>query len=144
MKKALLAVAVGVFVLAGARLVIAQTEEEPTDSPLGRIGTAIQEVLDDLVADDTLTQDQADAVIDALIEKRDEVKAEREQLREMIDEFWSDDQLTQEEIDQLPDGHPWSRLSELLDDGVITRDELSELRPLHRHRRGFGVGGSNA
>lgn len=140
MKKILLAVAVGVFVLAGASVVVAQTDEQATDSPLGRIGTAIQEVLDELVADDTLSQDQADAVVDALIEKRDEVKAERDRVREMVEGFWSDDQLTQEELDQLPEGHPWNRLSELMDDGVITREELSELRPHHRHRRGYGGG----
>jgi hypothetical protein len=147
MRKALMVLAVGVFVLGGAAIAVAQTDEdEPT--PLGRIGSVIQEVLDELVADTSngFTQEDADLVIEALTEKREELRAERQALRAQLEEFWSDGQLTQDEIDQLPENHPWRQLPDVLEDGVITRDELQSLRPFgrgHRHG-GFGFGGPGA
>jgi hypothetical protein len=138
MRKAILAVATAVLVLGGSLVVLAQTEETTDElHKRGPIGHAIEEVLDELVADETLTQEQADAVISALEAKRDEFVAEREQVREQLREFWEDDQLSQEEIDQLPEWHRWSEMTDLLEDGVITRDELGEFR----HGGRFGGGG---
>jgi polyhydroxyalkanoate synthesis regulator phasin len=138
MRKAILTVATAALVLGGSLVVLAQSEETTDEvAERGPIGHAIEEVLDELVADKTLTQEQADAVISALEAKRDEFVAEREQLRERLQEFWEDDQLTQEEIDQLPEWHRWSEMTDLLEDGVITRDELGEIRRGGR----FGDGG---
>jgi hypothetical protein len=146
MRKALMVLAVAVFVLGGAAIAFAQTEAEET-TPLGRIGSVIQEVLDALVADTSngFTQEDADLVVEALTEKREELRAEREALRAQMEEFWADGRLTQDEIDQLPEGHPWRQLPEVLDDGVITREELQSLRPFgrgHRHG-GLGLGGGS-
>lgn len=138
MRKAILTVATAALVLGGSLVALAQTEETTDEvDRRGPIGHAIEEVLDELVADETLTQEEADAVISALEAKRDEFVAEREQLREQLQEFWEDDQLTQEEIDQLPEWHRWSQMTDLLEDGVITRDELGEFRRGDR----FGGGG---
>lgn len=149
MKKVLLAVAVGVFVLGGAAIAVAQTDEGE-DPPLGRFGEAIQEVLDGLVADTSndFTQEDADLVVEAFTEKLDEVKAERQALREerraerqalreQLREFWSDGELTADEIEQLPEDSPLRRLPDILEDGTITRDELRGLWPFGRgHHRG--------
>lgn len=136
MRKAILAAVTAALVLGGSLVVMAQADVAETDDERGPIGSAIDEVLDDLVADDTLTRAQADAVIEALDARRAEFRAEREQMREQMEEFWADDQLTQEEIDQLPDWHHWSQMTDLLEDGVITRDELGGMR-----RGPFGGGG---
>lgn len=136
MRKAILAAVTAALVLGGSLVVMAQADVAGTDDERGPIGSAIDEVLDDLVADDTLTRAQADAVIEALDARRAEFRAEREQMREQMEEFWADDQLTQEEIDQLPDWHHWSQMTDLLEDGVITRDELGGMR-----RGPFGGGG---
>lgn len=136
MRRAILAVATAALVLGGSLVVLAQSEGTTGEVERGPIGHAIEEVLDQLVADETLTQEHADAVISALEAKRTEFAAEREQLREQLQEFWEDGQLTQEEIDQLPEWHRWSQLDDLLEDGAITRDELGEMR-----RGGLGGGG---
>lgn len=134
MRKAILATATAALVLGGSLVVLAQTTET-TDVDERGPGSVIGAVLDELVADDTLTRAQADAVIERLEVKRTEFREERLELREQMQEFWADDQLTQEEIDQLPEGHRWSEMTDLLEDGVVTRDELREMR------RGGGFGG---
>lgn len=141
MRKAIVAITTAALLVGGSLAVLAQTEE--TEATEERpIGYAIEAVLDDLVADETLTQDQADAVIDALVAKRQEFRTEREQMREQMREFWADDELTQEEIDQLPSWHRWSQASEMLEDGTITRSELGELRrDRDRLTDGTGQGG---
>lgn len=144
MRKILMVLAVGAFVLGGAAIAVAQTEdgEEP---PFGRFGSAIQEVLDELVADpdNGFTQADADLVTQALEEKREERQALRETHRAQMEEFWSDGQLTADEIEQLPEGHPLRQLPDLLEDGTITQEELQALRPFGgrgHHRGGFGGG----
>lgn len=137
MRKTILAAAIGALVLGGATVVAAQTDDTVTEATEadGPIAGAVGEVLAGLVADGTLTLAQADAVTDALVARRDEWRAEREAVRDLLEEFWADDELTQAEIDQLPDGHPLRELSELFDDGSISRDEVRDLRP---GRGGFG------
>lgn len=129
MRRLTVILAAGVLVLGGATVVAAQTETDSAADGPGRVHTLVQEVLDQLVAEGTLTQAQADAVDDALVAKRDELRAEREAVRQQLEEFWSDGQLTEEEIERLPEGSRWQRYSELLDDGVIEREELRGLRP---------------
>lgn len=134
MRKAILATATAALVLGGSLVVLAETTD--TDAYERGPGSAIEAVLDEMVADNTLTQAQADAVIERLEAKRTEFREERLEIREQMQEFWADDQLTQEEIDQLPEWHHWSELSDLLEDGVVTRDELRDMR----RGRGFGGG----
>ena len=111
MRKALMVLAVGVFVLGGATIAVAQTEEGE-EPPFGPVGSAIQEVLDELVADGSngFTQSDADLVVEALTEKREAMRAEREALHEQMEEFWSDGQLTADEISMFRD-----QLSTILD-----------------------------
>lgn len=137
MRRAVLTVATGALILGGSLVVLAQSDDESATEAeqRGPLGHAIEEVLADLVADDTLTQDQADAVIEALEARRSELRQEVEAAHDQLEEFWEDDQLTPEEIDQLPQWHRWRGLSDLLEDGVITRDELGAMRgdgPLRR------------
>ena len=116
-----------------------------------RVGP-LEEVLSDLVVDSTLTLAQADAVADAMLAKRDEVRTEREARREerqanreQIVQFLEDDVIDASELAQLGDDHPFNDpdgpFADAASDGEITRDELRELREQHRgaHRgRGFG------
>ncbi|MGH8872262.1 MAG: hypothetical protein ACRDWS_09825 [Acidimicrobiia bacterium] len=129
MRRLTVILAASVLVLGGATVVVAQTETDSAEDGPARVHSLVQEVLDELVADGTLTQAQADAVDEALVAKRDELRAEREALRQQLEEFWSDGQITEEEIEQLPESSRWQRLSELLDDGVVEREELRGLRP---------------
>lgn len=123
---------------------VAQEEADPSgeEGPFPRVLGFLGEVLDDLVSDDVITQDQADAVAEAAGEKATEIReqrrAEREQLRDLLD----DDVITEEEARQLPDDHPLfsDRYDEAWEDGELTRDEL---RPFSRHhffKRGVRLG----
>jgi hypothetical protein len=117
-----------------------------------RVGP-LEEVLTDLVGDGTLTRAQADAVADAMLIKRDEIRAEREVRREerqanreLIEEFLEDDVIDASELSQLGDDHPFNDpdgpFADAASDGEITRDELRELREQHRgSHRGHGFGG---
>ena len=116
-----------------------------------RVGP-LEEVLSDLVDDSTLTLAQADAVADAMLAKRDEIRTarearreERQANREQIVQFLEDDVIDASERAQLGDDHPFNDpdgpFADAASDGEITRDELRELREQHRgaHRgRGFG------
>jgi polyhydroxyalkanoate synthesis regulator phasin len=104
------------------------TPDKPRD-------TVLTDVLDDLVANGTITDGQKTAILDALTAertaRREAAKAQRQQLRE----FLADGQITQEELDQLPEDSPLRRLTGVMDDGVITADELRGMG------RAFGFGG---
>lgn len=148
MRSKVLIIAVAALMVGGGALVaVAQTEDdtaEPDRSP-----GILEEVLDDLVDDGTLTDSQADAVQDALVERREELREERRQrvaeLRErgrQLREFLEDDVIDAEELEQLPeDGFlrdPDGPLGDALEDGEITREELSDLGGFVRgYRRGF-------
>lgn len=122
----------------------AQEETDGTgdEGPFPRILGFLGEVLDDLVGDDVISQDQADAVAEAAEQKATELKEEREAQRELIRGLLEDDVITDEEASQLPDDHPLlsDRYDEAWEDGELTRDEL---RPFSRHgffKRGFRLG----
>lgn len=114
----------------------AQDAEAENDGPHIRPSAVLEEVLDDLVESETITQAQADAISDALVAKTEEIKAERQAIRELISGFLDDDVLTADELAQLPDDHPFNnedgRFSEALEDGELTRQEIREARPQSR------------
>jgi polyhydroxyalkanoate synthesis regulator phasin len=174
MKKIILGALVGVMVFAGAAIAIAQTSEDgstdastATTAPVttddsvaapgrggfGHRGEVLQGVLDGLVADGTLTQEQADAVVAGLEAARGELLAAREELNAAVEEAWSDGVLTEEELNALPEGAarfagPDGPLAEYWEDGQITQEELDEARANGlgfgrggRHGHGFGPGG---
>jgi polyhydroxyalkanoate synthesis regulator phasin len=91
----------------------------------------LSEVLDDLVDDGTISQDQADAVTDALEAKVEEIKAQREALREMVQEFLGDGVITADEAAQLPEDNPFNdeAFDEAWEDGELTIEEIREIKP---------------
>ncbi len=104
-------------------------------------GAILDEVLDGLVADGTLDQSQADAVVSALEAKRAELEerfGERPprmgpHRRGVLRGLLADGVITADEIAALPEDHPLRNgegpLAELLDDdGQITREELEAFR----------------
>ena len=99
------------------------------------------EVLDDLVGDDTITSDQAEAILQAVEDKATELREEREALREEIQGYLEDGVLTAEEAANLPDDH-WllsDALDEAWEDGELTTEEIREARP-HPRRDAFRHG----
>jgi polyhydroxyalkanoate synthesis regulator phasin len=143
----------------------AQAQDESPDGSEGLAGPEdhvlrpalgfLDDVLDGLVADGTLDQEQADAVVDAVEEKarefveehRDDFERFREEGREQWRSFGKglhfgalldDGAIDQEEYDALDDDHPLKQIdvSEYLEDGSITRDEfraiLSDLWESHQ------------
>lgn len=109
-------------------------------------GKLLEEVLDGLVADGTLTEAQATAVIDAVEAKAAEVREEHPLARHpfrlglRLGALLDDGVITAEELAELPDGHPLADpdgpAAEYLDDGEITADEFRQLmQELRAERR---------
>lgn len=91
-------------------------------------------VLDDLVANNTITTAQKTAILDSLTAERtarqearkaarDKAMADRQQIRD----FLSDGVITKEEFAELPADSPLRQITTLMDDGQITTDELKTL-----------------
>jgi len=128
-------------------------DDAVTDRPLDRParpepGAILDEVLGGLVADGTLTEQQADAVKSALEAKCEDMKSERgdrrpgvrRERRGLLRGLLADGVITADEIAALPDDHPLKNgdgpLAELLEgDGEITRQELQAFREAHRAER---------
>ena len=107
---------------------------ESVASAPGRAGDLLAEVLSDLVGQQVITQDQADAITDELDTRRDakraEMQARREEMRavaEQVRGFLDDEVITADEVAQLPDGELKNALEGLLADGDITLERLREL-----------------
>ena len=98
-------------------------------------------VLDELVDQGTISQEDADAVLNAVQEKAAGIKEEREALHEMIKGFLEDGVITEDEADQLPEDH-WLR-SDVFDeawaDDELTVEEIRAARP-HPRRDTFKKG----
>lgn len=131
-------------IVASPGIAIAQEETEPTEDegPFSRIFGFLGEVLDGLVGDGTITQEQADAVLEASEDKATALREEHEANRQLLRELLDDDVITEEEAGQLPDDHPLlsERYDEAWEDGELTRDEL---RPFSRRglfKKGFELG----
>ena len=123
------------------------TTQDDSQDPEGRFLRPalgfLEDVLDDLIADGTLTDEQADAVVDAVEAKAHDLIDEhggelRERLRDG-GEHWrpfknglrfgallDDGGIDQEEYDALDENHPLKQIdvTEYLEDGTITPDEL--------------------
>ena len=148
--------AVGVLVAGGLAVsmisgdtALAQVAPQPTESDdaTGPREAALDEVMSGLVADGVITQEQADAVKEALQAKGEELRAERQERRaerkaqrELIRSFLEDDVIDANELAQLGDDHPLNDpdgpAAPYLDDGQLTKDELRELRAEHGRFRG--------
>ena len=137
----------GLLLVGGATAVLA--ESGGADGVTGtvggivdRAGGVLQEVLDGLVEDGTLTQEQAEAVTDGVETRREELREEQEALHEQLSTFLEDGVLSADELAQLPEDHPLRNLDTYLEDGQLTEDELAELRPFGRgHGHGHGPRG---
>ena len=116
------------------------SDEEPVKTEgfgLVRDGVSLlDEVLSDLVSSGVITQEQSDAITQALTAKAEERRAEFEAERERLQEIWTqirgfleDDVITSDEIAHLPADNPFSNLQDILADGQITRDELESVAP---------------
>jgi hypothetical protein len=108
---------------------------------------AIEEALQSLVDDGTLTADQVDAILEAI----ETARAERPHpIRRGMRAGWQIAELLEDgvidaaELAELPEGHPLTDpegpAAEYLDDGQLTEDELSELRSQLRQRRANAAG----
>lgn len=110
------------------------TDEESERGPVSRILGFLGGVLDDLVEDGTITQDQADAIAEATEDKLGELREERLGLRELLSGVLDDGVITEEETSELADDH-WifgDAFEEAWEDGELTVDEIREAIPLHR------------
>lgn len=122
----------------------AQEETSSVDAAKGVIPRALEflgGVLDDLVGDGTISQEDATAVLGAVETKAQEVKAEREALHELIKELLDDGVLTADEATQLPEDH-WfftEAFDEAWADDQLTKEEIREIAP-HPRRDAFKRG----
>lgn len=105
----------------------------------------LKSVLDPLVTKGTITGAQEQAIIDAWVAKRVELRAERQQLRG----FLSDGVLTAGELAQLPADSPFQQLKPLMTNGQLSVADiralglgiLRELRQGGMGPNGLGMGG---
>lgn len=139
---------------------LAQTIEDSTvEAPdaerpaFPRHGEILAEVLDELVADGTIEQGDADAVEAAYEARREEVRAEMEAWREenpgrfergfkrgfAMGRLLEDGVIDATELAELPDDHPLKDpdgpAADFLADGQLTEDELRQLAEQRRERR---------
>lgn len=108
---------------------------------------AVEEALQSLVVDGTLTSAQVDAVLEALETAREErPHPVRRSMRAgwQIAEMLEDGVIDAAELAELPEGHPLADpegpAAEYLDDGQLTEDELTELRSQLRPSRAAAEG----
>jgi hypothetical protein len=111
----------------------ADTNGADEAGPFPRMLGFLDEVLDDLVADDTITQEQADAILQASEAKATQLREEHQAQGELLRGLLDDGVITEEEASQLPDEHPLlsERFDEAWEDGELTLDEIGGL-----HHRG--------
>ncbi len=96
-------------------------------------------VLDGLVTKGTITSAQEQAIVDAWVAKRGDVKAQRQQLKA----FLSDGILTADELAQLPADSPLQQLAPLMKNGQLTISDLRAIgRGILRELRAGGAGGN--
>jgi len=122
----------------------ASAQETTDESEVPHRGFGLlSEVLADLVDDDVIDQDQADAIVDAVETKMSEIREEKEGDLSLLRDLLEDGVLTSQEAEQLPDDHFLlsERFDEAWEDGQLTRDELGFRRGFRRgFHRGFHFG----
>lgn len=123
----------------------AEDDESEDRGPAPRILGFLGGVLDDLVDEGTISQAQANAIVEATEDRASQLKEGHLAIREGLSGALEDDVLTEEEAASvLPDDH-WlfgDAFEEAWGDGQLTTDEIREARS-HRHRpfhRGFRFG----
>lgn len=128
------------------RIASAQEDSEERGPLSGAFGF-LDEVLDDLVGEGTITQDQADAIISASEAKLSEQREERRAGRRLLEDLLDDGVITDDEASQLPDDHFLfdDRFDEAWEDGQLDSDDLRAWRREHRRPgswfgRGFRFG----
>ena len=122
-----------------------QDETEATGRFLRPALGFLQEVLDDLISDGTLTDEQAAAVVDGVEAKAQELIEEHGDIRERLRDgrgHWGpfknglrfgalldEGGIDQDEYDGLDEDHPLKQVdvTEYLEDGTITPDELRQV-----------------
>ena len=118
----------------------AGTEEKRPTGPFPRVMGFLEEVLNDLVGDDTITEDQADAILEAAEQKASEVREEIRESRELLEGLLDDGVITE---DELPEDHFLfdERLDEAWEDGELSSDDLrgAHRRGPFRHGLRFGA-----
>jgi polyhydroxyalkanoate synthesis regulator phasin len=135
-----------VFSIVSTPAIAVAGEDSADDGAAPRVIGFLQRVLDQLVAEGTIEEQDAEAVLSAvedelaeLREQRHELARPRRHLLRMgarIGALLDDGGISQDEYDSLPED---SRLRDIdvgdaLDDGLITPEELREI--LREHRRG--------
>lgn len=108
-----------------------ETDEKEDRGPVSHVVGFLGDVLDELVEDGTITEDQADAIVEATENKVEEVIEEHHELRGQLSDFLEDGVITEAEAAELPDDH-WL-LSDVFDeawqDGELSFADIRELRP---------------
>ncbi len=128
-----------------ATLTDADEANEPTD---GRIHVGfgggvdlLEQVLADRVTAGTITQDQSDAITDALAAEVETRRSAAQEEMELWQGFIEDGVITQDEVNQLPEDSPFREIfNSIAEDGQVSLDQLRELRPGFGHGRGPGHG----
>jgi hypothetical protein len=126
---------------AGAIVPAAASSSPAPASSAAPVAPRLKGVLDGLVTKGTINAAQEQAIVDAWVAKRGDLKADRQQLRS----FLADGVLTADELAQLPADSPLQQLKPLMTDGKITVDELRKLgRGVLRDLRQGGMGRNGA
>lgn len=154
----------GLLVVAGAGAVLATAEDSPAVAPAApaapsptpdpsaaampwreRTDTAVEDALDGLVADGTITSDQKTRILDAIGAERTARQEQRQADRQVLKDALADGEITQTELEKLSADHPLRQATDLMADGKITTDELRSLGRgfkggMHGMGRGHGGG----
>ncbi len=135
--------------IVGGPAVAQTTDETAVERPdIPKPGDILDDVLSDLVAEETLEQSQADAVKAALEARHAEARAQRDEWREdnpgrfergfAMGGMLEDGVIDGDELAELPDDHPLKDpdgpAAGFLDDGELSEDELHQLGRQFRER----------
>ena len=101
----------------------------------------LEDVLQGLVEEGTLSEGQADAILKKMEAKKLEIKAERDEIKNLIKEMLEDEEITLLELDSVDSVNQEKidrfkqHYSQELEDGVITQEEFKE-NMIGRHKKG--------
>lgn len=119
------------------------TEEKRPAGPFPRVLGFLEKVLNDLVGDDTITEDQADAILEAAEQKASDVREEIRESRELLEGLLDDGVITEDEVVELPEDHFLfdGRFDEAWEDGELSPEDLRgpHRRGPFRHGLRFGA-----